>query len=162
MAPYQYESLQGPSDISILYISPTQNDNDSLSGTLFPVNLEDEPTYIALSYTWGSSELCREIKFGGESLAITSNLDLALRRMRTAGITDVWADGICINQRDVPERNQQVGLMGRIYSECNMALIYFGEEANGSDEIPNFISRLIPAVESDKAQIIHSMRIRSC
>lgn len=155
MAPYQYEALQGPSDIRILYIAPAQDDTDTLSGTLVPVSLDDAPVYIALSYTWGSSELCREIKIDGESLAITSNWDLALRRMRAAGITDAWADGICINQRDIPERNQQVGLMGRIYSECDMALIYLGEEADGSDEIPDFISRLVPAVESDEAQVSH-------
>jgi hypothetical protein len=157
MSPYQYESLQGPSDIRILYINGAQNDTDTLSGSLFPVCLDDEPAYHALSYTWGSPELCCEIKLAGsrESLAITANLDLALRRMRTAGIIEVWADGICINQRDVQERNQQVGLMGRIYSQCYMGLIYLGEEADGSGEIPDFIERLVPAVLSDEAQVSH-------
>jgi hypothetical protein len=122
MPSYRYLPLQGPSDIRILYIDPAINHTDSLSGKLVHVSLDDDPAYDALSYTWGSPELCSKITLdgGGADLAITANLDLALRRMRARTppgmLTCIWADGICCNQTDVPERNQQIRLMRRIYS----------------------------------------------
>jgi len=159
MNSYRYLPLQGPSDIRILYIDPAINHTDSLSGKLIHVSLDDNPTYDALSYTWGSPELCRRITLdGGDAdLAITANLDLALRRMRarTRMPTRIWADGICINQMDVPERNQQVRVMRRIYSQCQRGLIYLGEEADGSDEVCGFLSRLAPGVVADEGKIGH-------
>jgi hypothetical protein len=159
MTPYRYLPLEGPSDIRILYIDPAINHAESLSARLLHVNLDNDPAYDALSYTWGSPELCSKITLdgGGAELAITANLDLALRRMRTRTRmpTRIWADGICINQTDIPERNQQVRLMGHIYSQCQRGLIYLGEEADGSDEISRFIQRLVPGVTSAGGMIDH-------
>jgi Heterokaryon incompatibility protein (HET) len=161
MTSYRYLPLQGPSDIRILSIKPAINYTDSLSGKLIHVSLDDDPAYDALSYTWGSPELCSKINLdsGGADLAITANLDLALRRMRARtppGMpTRIWADGICINQTDVPERNQQVRLMRRIYGQCQHGLVYLGEEADESDEIDGFLRRLVPGIESDKGKIVH-------
>jgi len=50
----------------------------------------------------------------------------------------------------VSERNKQVGLMRRIYSQCRSGVIYLGEEADGSEEIPGFLRRLVPGIVSDK------------
>jgi hypothetical protein len=60
----------------------------------------------------------------------------------------IWADGVCVNQTDVPERNQQVFLMRRIYSQCRRGLIYLGEEADSSAAIPAFLRRLVPGILS--------------
>jgi Heterokaryon incompatibility protein (HET) len=161
MSSYRYLPLQGPSGIRILHIDPAINHTDSLSGKLVHVSLDDDPAYEALSYAWGSPELCSKITLdhGGAFLAITVNLDLALRRMRARmppGMpTRIWADGICINQTDVPERNQQVRLMRRIYGQCQCGLIYLGEEADGSDEIPEFMRRLASGVSSEEGKIDH-------
>ena len=105
----QYLPLQRPSDIRVLFINPTVNNIDPLSGKLVHISLDDDPVYDALSYTWGSPELCRNIALDGAGLAITANLDLALRRMRARTLklpTVIWADGICVNQADVPEWNK--------------------------------------------------------
>jgi hypothetical protein len=161
MTSYHYMPLQGLSDIRILLIDPALNRADPLSGKLVHVNLDDNPGYDALSYTWGNPELCHRISLdsSGAGLAITANLDLALRRIRGRAPpgtpTRIWADGICINQTDVPERNQQVRLMGRIYSQCRVGLIYLGEEAEGSSEIPGFIRRLASGVASDQGATDH-------
>jgi len=158
MTSYAYLPLQGPSDIRILYIYSAVDHTDPLSGKLVHVNLDDPPLYYALSYTWGSPELCSRITLdGGADLAITANLDQALRRLRActqlgmpSTLLCIWADGICINQTDVSERNKQVGLMRRIYSQCRSGVIYLGEEADGSEEIPGFLRRLVPGIVSDK------------
>jgi hypothetical protein len=38
----------------------------------------------------------------------------------------VWADGVCINQKNVHERNRQVRLMGDIYSTAQHTIIFLG------------------------------------
>ncbi|KAK2057545.1 hypothetical protein LY76DRAFT_657086, partial [Colletotrichum caudatum] len=40
----------------------------------------------------------------------------------------LWADALCINQKDVPGRNQQVRMMGDIYAAARSAVIWLGEE----------------------------------
>jgi hypothetical protein len=103
-------------------------------------NLNNNPKYNALSCTWGNSNLCCIIRIGGMELAITANLDSALRRLCSKSQKFlVWADGICINQSDIPECNQQVLLIQRIYSQCCKGLIYPGEEGYGSSLIPGFL-----------------------
>jgi hypothetical protein len=151
--------LQGPSDIRILYIDPATEYFDPLFGKLVHVSLDDI-TYDALSYTWDSPELSSKITLDdGADLAITSNLAQALRRIRArlppGEPTRIWADGICINQTDVRERNQQIRLMRRIYSQCQLGLVHLGEQADGSEKIPKFLNRLAPGVMSDKGAVAH-------
>ena len=40
----------------------------------------------------------------------------------------IWIGAICINQADIKERNQQVQLMGKIYSQADIVLGYLGPE----------------------------------
>jgi hypothetical protein len=45
----------------------------------------------------------------------------------------LWMDALCINQEDVIERNQQVYLMGSIYSQAREVLVWLGPEKDNSD-----------------------------
>ncbi|KAJ4175879.1 hypothetical protein NW767_015640 [Fusarium falciforme] len=148
MTSYTYRPLGGDSHIRILRINPAPSD-DRLSGTLTHKLLDDRPVYDALSYTWGAPDMSRTIIIDGHELSITANLDSALRRMRSrsgAEPTTIWADGICVNQGDIRERNHQVRLMRRVYSECRRCLIYLGEEADGSEQLPLFIEKLVDSM----------------
>ncbi|KAM0221647.1 hypothetical protein ACHAQD_005168 [Fusarium lateritium] len=40
----------------------------------------------------------------------------------------VWIDAICINQGDLNERNEQVQMMGQIYSQCIQVLLWLGAD----------------------------------
>jgi hypothetical protein len=102
----------------------------------------------------------QHITIDGADLPIATNLDAALRRCGDArartppGVpTPIWADGICISQKDVPEHNQQVRLMRRIYSQYQTGLIWLGEEADGSDGIPAFLMNLSRAIPSDPRSV---------
>jgi len=44
----------------------------------------------------------------------------------------VWADGICINQDDLKERQQQVSMMGDIYRKAARVITYIGPEKDDS------------------------------
>ncbi|KAK3345014.1 heterokaryon incompatibility protein-domain-containing protein [Neurospora tetraspora] len=151
MAPYQYPPLENATHFRILYIDPSEDYEKQLSGSLVHADLSDEPVFDALSYYWGAPDLSRRILIDGCELAITVNLDLALKRMRRrqeycphlrTGPIPIWADGICVNQKNIPERNHQVRLMSQIYSNCRECLIHLGEEADGSGDM-GFIEKTV-------------------
>jgi hypothetical protein len=45
----------------------------------------------------------------------------------------MWIDAICINQRDIPERNVQTGNMRAIYQHAASVAVWLGLENNGSE-----------------------------
>jgi hypothetical protein len=110
MATFEYRALKSRSHFRILYLNPGAIDAQ-LSGSLVycDLNKVPHPVYDCLSYVWGSPTLSHEILIGDSTLSITANLDSALRRVRTRSSSEpipIWADGICINQKDIDERNQ--------------------------------------------------------
>jgi hypothetical protein len=99
-------------------------------------------SYEALSYTWGDPGEREDIivvPHGGE-LAVTGNCMAALRLLRYPDRPILaWIDAICINQEDIPERNAQVAIMGRIYQLADKVTIFLGEKSADSDLIIDFL-----------------------
>lgn len=63
----------------------------------------------------------------GDRLDITALLDSALRHLRDPESSlKVWADGICINQTDIDDRNSQIMIMGKIYGFSKHTIIFLG------------------------------------
>ncbi|KAF2198951.1 hypothetical protein GQ43DRAFT_359511, partial [Delitschia confertaspora ATCC 74209] len=116
---------------------------DELYCDIIHVNLFDHPKYEALSYTWatytwaypeGDATPLKRIFCQGKYIPITSNCELAIRRLRQpVGKRIVWIDALCINQSDVRERNHQVSLMKQIYSSSVQTVVYLGEPYWTSD-----------------------------
>ncbi|KFA79197.1 hypothetical protein S40288_02391 [Stachybotrys chartarum IBT 40288] len=107
---------------------------DPLIGHLEEVDLNEvQGKYTALSYVWGSSTQAEEIIIEHARVRMTSNLDKALRRLRsrTAKIT-LWVDAVCIDQTDVAEKHHQVPLMARIYTQAETVLSWLGEATQHS------------------------------
>ena len=143
MAPYSYRPLERKSEIRVLHLSPALEDYEPLCGTLVHVDLDSQPYYKTLSYTWGEPDFTCTIKLDGNDLAITQGLHSALRRLRSSdGVVVVWADAICVNQTSIPERNHGVSLMQRVYGECDECMIYLGEERDNSSIVPGFLKEL--------------------
>jgi hypothetical protein len=46
----------------------------------------------------------------------------------------MWIDAICINQKDLKERSEQVQLMQKIYKDAKTLVVWLGDEADGSTE----------------------------
>lgn len=104
-------------------------DSDIVRCTLKTVSLDDNPSYEALSYVWGDANERAWIVVDETWTTVTVNLQRALRRLRNANEERVlWADALCINQCDIAERGQQVGIMGDIYSACSTCMVWLGEE----------------------------------
>jgi hypothetical protein len=135
---FQYDALlhneirllrcsDGPSDFQLLHVS-----------------FEDAPNYIALSYFWGDPNPCKVITCNGLTMMITANLSkvlatvfAAIKRSSAAPLYEkdedifLWADGICINQNDVEEKNKQVLMMAEIYRKARGSIGYIGSPAPG-------------------------------
>ena len=62
-----------------------------------------------------------------------SSLYYALHHLRQPDQSRyLWIDAICINQEDLDERSQQVGLMRQIYSQASHVVVWLGPEADDS------------------------------
>ncbi|KAF2025617.1 hypothetical protein EK21DRAFT_76014 [Setomelanomma holmii] len=115
-------------EIRLCILLPGEPD-DPLRCEIIHVNLEDEPEFEAVSYTWagedGDASLSHSIDCGNNNLVpITVNCQAVLRQLKQRGLRRrLWIDAICINQSRISERNHQVGLMDRVYSQAQRVRI---------------------------------------
>lgn len=105
--------------------------------------------YVALSYAWGSEENKRDIHVinpdgQDQTLAVTRNLYCALDHIRDQQQSKLmWIDAICIDQRNIQERNSQVRFMKDIYRAATHVLAWLGPACHNSDLIFDVFSRHI-------------------
>lgn len=90
--------------------------------------------YNALSYVWGEPSITKPILVHGKELKVTTNLEAALRRIRTPDQSQtLWVDAVCINQNDLDERNSQVLHMASIYRSAKLVAVWLGPGDEDSD-----------------------------
>jgi hypothetical protein len=99
--------------------------------------------YEALSYCWGDASLRTPIACNGYRLEVTQNLESALRDLRHFDTTRVlWIDAISINQDDLTEREQQVGVMGEIFRSARRTVVWLGQTFEGNKMAFKMLKRL--------------------
>jgi hypothetical protein len=115
--------------------------------------------YNTLSYTWGRCYQKRSIKYNGHDFKVTDNLYAALLRFRRLGIgaeTPIWIDAICINQSkpevtqpedavvpvDRKEKDEQIKMMGRIYSQARETIVWLGEADSETAMVWGLLTKL--------------------
>lgn len=133
----KYEPLDLSSrQIRLLTLLPVSDTlNDPVSATLRIASLDDEPEFDSLSYVWGDEEDTRDIIVNGHTTKVTKNLEAALRRLRESTPRVLWVDALCINQKDIAEKNHQVPFMAQLYTTCQRAIIWLGEGNNRIEEL---------------------------
>lgn len=96
--------------------------------------------YTALSYTWGKSVFDQTMAFAQGSINITISLAAALRHLRPKDQSVfLWVDQICINQKDVADKVQQIPLMEKIFALSTNTVIWLGaDDDDGSDPASAF------------------------
>lgn len=92
------------------------------------LNVEPLPQYETISYCWGDASLRNVLTLNDHPVSVPASTAAALRCIRNLD-TDrtVWLDAVCIDQRNIDERSQQVGMMGDIYRKGSCNLIYLGD-----------------------------------
>ncbi|KAG0558621.1 hypothetical protein KC19_10G041500 [Ceratodon purpureus] len=134
---------QARREIRLLEIrSPSHPKDHKMSCLLHTVSLSDNPRFTALSYVWGDPSITESIDVNEQTVPVTTNLGAALRHAvfhwsstfpsQSPSTFRLWADAICINQKDVGERNQQVRLMGSIYTSAELVLSWLGKDAEAA------------------------------
>jgi len=116
--------------IRLLHLHPGRRGHP-LRGSLKLVSLKDQPSYEALSYTWGQSTMDPQpniILNGHTPSNLTDNLSKALQRLRRRLQTRVlWVDALCIDQDHPEERGHQVSFMGEIYKAAQQVCVWLGD-----------------------------------
>ena len=128
---------------------------DNLVCDIIVVSLADRPAYEAVSYTWantkGDASLTSVISCRGKGIAITKNCEAALQRLRLQNRSRrLWIDAICINQNDTSEKNHQVRLMSRIYTNAWQVLAYLGVKP---DQVTNGLQRIISYLKDENSAV---------
>jgi hypothetical protein len=123
---YKYGAIVGHDEFRVLSLLPGAWE-DNISCTLQVVSLSEKPSYRTISYAWGDAQDTRPVRVHDSIIRVPANLELALRHLRHTDISStLWADSLCINQKNFDEKTQQVTLMGRIYRECASVYIWLG------------------------------------
>ena len=127
---FPYEVLrEGEQEVRIVTIMP-ESAGQEIRCSLATVSLKKRQHFEALSYVWGSDETKGDfgITLDGHPFAVTANLASALHHLRRREKPrPMWIDYLCINQRDLDEKNVQVALMGQIYRKANRVVAYLGD-----------------------------------
>ncbi|KAH6642310.1 heterokaryon incompatibility protein-domain-containing protein [Boeremia exigua] len=123
-----YSNRLSDNDIRLLTILPSHNVDAPIVCHLRQHEVSTAPAYEGLSYVWGDPKDVVPVSCNGINVKITKSLRTALWRIRdTEEPRIIWADALCMNQRDVEEKNIHVPLMGRVFSRATNTVIHLGE-----------------------------------
>jgi len=155
--PFVYLPLSGANAIRILILHGGSS-GEPLRGTLEHTIVETGTGYHAISYSWGDSSTPCSILLEGCQMPLTQSLFNTLVRLRYPNKDrQLWADGLCINQSDNVEKAAQVALMPQIYTYAGRVLVHLGMEADGSELLPDLLSKLEKAnASSSRVQMLSS------
>ncbi|KAI0438943.1 heterokaryon incompatibility protein-domain-containing protein [Xylaria telfairii] len=131
---YTYEPLPQDCHTRILELYPALDPNAPLRGNFRFVDLNINPFYDAISYTWGEPDFTTEILIGDDLcvLCITANLRDALVRYRfPTESRSIWADAICIDQANEEDKRKQIPSMRDIYRCASSVLVWLGKDPLG-------------------------------
>jgi hypothetical protein len=159
----------GPNNIRLLRLLPSKDESAPIRCQLLDYSLQGfgrrGHQYECLSYCWGSSEKPRSMDVDGVNLPITESLNGALIQLRDHAFErHLWVDAVCINQEDIPEKEQQIQMMAMIYSQARQVVVWLGPEADDSDYAIELIrlagtgkiTRLSGVELSDESKVVSS------
>ncbi|PMD40876.1 HET-domain-containing protein [Hyaloscypha variabilis F] len=116
----------------LLILGPCIEPGETIICNLITESLDSAPQYEALSYTWGEPVNEAEIVVNSITLPLRKNLWDALYHLRGDIPRTLWIDAVCINQDNIPERNEQVQMMRHIYERAQRAVIWLGVQSDDS------------------------------
>ena len=137
---FQYEALTEKDGIRLIIIPPKVSGNGTVTTvnsdafqcglihtTLSQCENEIIDHYTALSYVWGDATDKQTIWVNESPVQVTVNLYAALNDLQDEiRVLRLWADALCINQKDDEEKSWQVMMMDKIYKLAHHTVIYLG------------------------------------
>ena len=131
-----YRPLTLDDQIRLLRLYPGV-DGEKLVCQLLHFRLQDFPSdlsYEAISYTWsdqdGVYDQSRALYFvdGDRAFQISKNCHSALCKVRNATTARmIWIDAVCIDQKNLVERAEQVKIMPKIFGLAEKVIVFLGD-----------------------------------
>lgn len=134
---FSYEPLE-KGQIRVLRLQPGTS-HEPIVTSLLHLQLRSGEDYVlsdyeTLSYTWGSPTPQYTITCNEMPLSVGANLLAALYRLRLPDRERLlWIDAICINQGDIPEKNDQVRSMIDVYRQARRGIVWLGDVQDESE-----------------------------
>ena len=153
---FTYDPLDASTSAAIRVVSvlPTlYSGNDPLNGAIqcSIQHVTMDVGFIALSYVWGPCDDDRIILLDGHTFRVRSNLWQFLSYARTdCSELPFWIDAICINQDDVDEKNRQVQMMSKIYSNAKAVVAWLGHYAHHADHTIRQLQAYLKTIDEDR------------
>lgn len=139
--------LTSSNEIRLISLHPSRG-LDIIQATVRYHHVDDNLSYEALSYTWGSSfnndnhqswsqtqaaPQDVDIVLDFQLMKVTSSLHDALRRLqKSTGTRLIWCDAICIDQCHDEEKSWQIQKMRDIYARAAQVVVWLGPANNDS------------------------------
>lgn len=128
---YKHQSLdENQTQFRLLSIRRASDGAPEYGLTVF--KLAASPHYVALSYTWGPTLPVESISIEGRPFEIRTNLAKFLKSYQDWSCTYLWVDQICIDQRNIRERNHQVALMSKVYTTSEFVLVWLEDQVTAN------------------------------
>ncbi|KAK5688839.1 hypothetical protein LTS10_000817 [Elasticomyces elasticus] len=122
-------------EIRLIRLLPNRAANTMRCETAI-ASLSSNPTYIALSYTWGAPPDSHAIEIDGQEVHIRKNLWRFFDRFSRLHVdwpAFVWVDSLCNNQNNTAEKTRQISQMGRIFYQARKVVVWLGPAYSDSD-----------------------------
>ena len=117
----------------LIEVEPSLSSDTDINCNLAWHNLTSAPSYTAISYFWGSSELTSTIILNGKETKSTASAHAALKGLRSRWRKkQFWIDAICIDQNSDTDKGEQISIMADIYRNAKQVTIWLGPEENGA------------------------------
>ena len=131
MRPYQYLPRNSKASsiriINLLPVSVSDSNEIRILLDTIQIQRDNKSQYEALSYTWGSAEDPVAIYVGASGdqiISVTQNLASALQYLRhETEERQLWVDAVCIDQKNLQERSEQVLKMADVYQIAKCAIV---------------------------------------
>ena len=148
MEPNTFEhDLLLPNSIRLIRIQD-QDALEELQIEMMVVQLDSLPAYEALSYRWDDESEREIIMANGCDMSVMRPVHnfLQYRRQNTNGHL-LWIDSLCIDQTDVADKESQIPLMGKIFSQASHVTVWLGDLEN-----VDMVEALIQSISSGSHQ----------
>jgi Heterokaryon incompatibility protein (HET) len=167
--PYKHIPLQSPRHIRVIQLYPSASKEADLYCRILQMDVDriNDRGIEAISYCWGppvkpgNDLYCHNATNSSPAssvLKIGTSLHSALVRFRhKSEFRWVWADAVCIHQKNDLEKSSQVRHMAKIYAKASHTLIWLGK-GNGSDEKCVEFFKQLPASATEEWTIQNSIK----
>lgn len=140
---FEHTPLDAPeSEIRLLRILPSSLSDTPVRCAIETFSIDECPPYRALSYAWGPpTSPVRSILVNNKEFTIRDNLWQCLSQFQSDPEPHrfLWIDQICIDQKNIHERNQQVRLMEEVYRGAVQVEVWLGAADSSCEEAMQFL-----------------------